>query len=1235
MATRTITTKLAIEGEAEYRAKLKNLGSELALYRSELQKVIEKHREDANSLTALQEKKGAQEKMLGSLNQKHQEQAAMLEKARSAQQLYAWQVEQSSGKLERAKAKLEELKQASGDTAQAQEKLKAEIEKHAQALAKAEENQQKAANAVRGYETALNNTERDQAKLSGELEKTKKYLDEAEHSASKTAQSIDKYGNEVGKAGKKTEETDGAIEALAGTLAASGVSASLDKIKEALMGCVNASVAFESAMAGARRTLGGSQGEMAALGDAFQQLSLEIPISAKEMGKIAESAGQLGIGLDSVEEFSTVMAKLGTTTDLTADSAATMLAQFANITGLTDFERLGSTVAALGDSTATTASKVVEMAQGMAAAADMAGMSETDILAIAAAVGSLGIEAQAGSTAMSTLIQTLFKSVETGGEKLEAFASVAGMSAEGFSAAWRENAASAMESFLSGLNDVERNGKSAIVLLDELGITNARQVKAILGLANAEGLLSGTIAQASAAWEENTALGEKAAVMYDTTEAKLAMFHNSVENLQAAVGDALTPALSGLAEAGTSAFAWAADFVEQNPWLAGAITGIVAALGLLAGGLTTYIAVTTAATLVTTALGTSLNLLPFVGIVTAIGAVVGALATFVFKSREAKEEADGLSGSLEETGEAAEGAGETADRAGGGFSRQGKEMKRVRTEGRELVRAQRELQEGTEELTESQELNASAVKALSDAQKEARKATDSLTAGAELLDKALKEQSKSGQLSLDTALDIIDAGYAAALSIDTETGAVTLNREEYIRLAQAQLEARAAELEAAKTDAIGALDLKREAAEALANANYDLAISYYASASAEEKAAAEEGVALIASFDAQIAALRALQSQVGSYTGTSVKASKTRSSAAKKEKTQAEKDLADYKSMTAELEHLRAMDAVSERDYYDALARYRDQFLTDDANVDEYRKVTEKIYDYDKSLGEQEAKLWAEQTETMIDELKERFQSVLKEQEQMEEKLAGYGDLFSIKKAGKKGNETEIMELENLQKQVDAVDAWGEALGKLKDRGISGSLMDEVLNMDVDEATQYAGLLLQKTDEQWEEYNSLWEEKQQRAAEIAEEFFKDELDSIETDYNKELGNAFSALEKTARDSGSDVANGLIEGLQAQEGALYAQAEQMVRNVSAILASAGAGMASTFSPSNLQEPAPATARDVRSAVSGAVNGLGTMMTGGGGGDLTVPLIVNGREIATATLPDFRFVSRANPEVKDDR
>ena len=56
MATRTISTRLVLEGEAEYRAQLKNVNSELALQRSELAKVESQYRASANSMEALSAK---------------------------------------------------------------------------------------------------------------------------------------------------------------------------------------------------------------------------------------------------------------------------------------------------------------------------------------------------------------------------------------------------------------------------------------------------------------------------------------------------------------------------------------------------------------------------------------------------------------------------------------------------------------------------------------------------------------------------------------------------------------------------------------------------------------------------------------------------------------------------------------------------------------------------------------------------------------------------------------------------------------------------------------------------------------------------------------------------------------------------------------------------------------------------------------------------------------------------
>jgi len=459
-----------------------------------------------------------------------------------------------------------------------------------------------------------------------------------------------RLGNEIDDLKKKQEEAadkansfgstaSSAFTAAGQALTAAGITVALKEINNYFDSFVEASKEFEDVTAAMRRTVGGTKEEMSALGTEFKGLSTDVPILLKELGKVAETAGQLGVAQESVYEFTQVMAMLDTTTDLTAETAATMLAQFANITGLTDYERLGATVADLGDATATTATKVVEMSQGMAAAASIAGFSETDILAVSAAVGSLGVESQAGATAMSTLISTLYKAVETGSDKLTSFADVAGMSAKEFSAAWREDAVSAMDLFIKGLTDTERNGKSAIVILDELGITNVRQTKAILGLASAGDLLTGTIAQANRAWAENTALQEKAGIMYDTTQSQLIMRENAYNNLKIAIGDNYTPTLKELYSIETEVLKNVTEFVEKHPELVKAVTAFVGVIGLAVGGIAAYVAITKIATIVSAAFTAAIPGLNIImGVVAGVAALTAVVVGLTAASRKQTDE---------------------------------------------------------------------------------------------------------------------------------------------------------------------------------------------------------------------------------------------------------------------------------------------------------------------------------------------------------------------------------------------------------------------------------------------------------------------------------------------------------------------------------------------------------------------------------------------------------------------
>ena len=165
------------------------------------------------------------------------------------------------------------------------------------------------------------------------------------------------------------------------------------------------------------------------------------------------------------------MIDLGESTNLSSTEAASALAKFANATKMSAsiYSNLGSVIVALGNNFATTESDIVSMSTRLAASGELAGLSQPQIMALATAMSSVGIEAEAGGSAMAKLLKQIHLAAELGGEKLNQFASVAGMTSSQFKQAFETDAVGALSAFIGGLNDTERNGKSAIAILDEMG----------------------------------------------------------------------------------------------------------------------------------------------------------------------------------------------------------------------------------------------------------------------------------------------------------------------------------------------------------------------------------------------------------------------------------------------------------------------------------------------------------------------------------------------------------------------------------------------------------------------------------------------------------------------------------------------------------------------------------------------------------------------------------------------
>lgn len=111
----------------------------------------------------------------------------------------------------------------------------------------------------------------------------------------------------------------------------------------------------------------------------------------------------------------------------------------------------------------------------------------------------------------------------------------------------------------------------------------------------------------------------------------------------------------------------------------------------------------------------------------------------------------------------------------------------------ELDNAQKVLSETTENNTQKTNENNASKYSNAKATEELADSTADLIKNLNELASAYAEQGKNGNISYDTMLKLIDAGYTQCISLDNETGKIKLNTEAYKELAKAKLASQIAE----------------------------------------------------------------------------------------------------------------------------------------------------------------------------------------------------------------------------------------------------------------------------------------------------------------------------------------------------------------------------------------------------------------------------------------------------------
>ena len=415
---------------------------------------------------------------------------------------------------------------------------------------------------------------------------------------------------------------------------------------------VTAAQDMDSAYRDMRKTVEGTEGQFQSLKQGAIEFSKTHVTSAEQILQIEAIGGELGIATENLQAFAETVSNLDVATNLDTEEAASSLGKLANIThmGADQYDNYADALVRLGNNGASTEDQIVDIATRIGSMGTIVGLTVPEILALSSSIASTGMKTEASGTAISNTLSDMESAVNGAEDDLYMFANVAGMTSEEFAKTWEEKPIVALESFVKGLNKIEKNGGSADSTLEELGITGTRQKQAIEGLMQTIGGLNDNLEMSQHAWDGQSdhwgAAGDAAREAEKKAEGfsgQLSILSNIATDAMASLAEGATPvvsAITDLAKAALDMF----DGMDE-----GAKTTTVVGLGLaaLAGP---------ALTMVSTFLTASQNIKAFVTESSAMGKALNIMRSGF---ADAGAGADGMKSKLATLGEAGKSLGKS------------------------------------------------------------------------------------------------------------------------------------------------------------------------------------------------------------------------------------------------------------------------------------------------------------------------------------------------------------------------------------------------------------------------------------------------------------------------------------------------------------------------------------------------------------------------------------------------
>lgn len=299
---------------------------------------------------------------------------------------------------------------------------------------------------------------------------------------------------------------------------------------------------FEAQFASVARTVGLVGSEVGEMREEFARLTTEIPESFAALSSIGTLAGQLDIPEAAIAGFTDTVAKFSATTDVAVEEAATNLGRTAQLTGTSasEYQNLAAAIYQTGVTSVATEGEILKMTTEIATAGDLAGLTNVQIVALASALASLGVQPERARGSLQRIFNIIENGATVGTKATEGLSRITGYTFEQMQALWKQGDQGSQQvftAFISGLSQLQRAGQNTDTVLKNLGISAVRDIQTLQVLANNTDVYNRSLQETSQAYADGEALNKGYAQQTDNLQGNLSRLSNTLTAILAELGE--------------------------------------------------------------------------------------------------------------------------------------------------------------------------------------------------------------------------------------------------------------------------------------------------------------------------------------------------------------------------------------------------------------------------------------------------------------------------------------------------------------------------------------------------------------------------------------------------------------------------------------------------------------------------------------------------------------------------